>query len=313
MRIMPSVSPGARLLALFFLLASPSLLHAQTFDELGERAQGMGGAFVAVADDATAIYWNPAGLGNVWKFDAQIDLARPSGTTDLPNPGRSAFAGAAIPVLGLAYYQLHTGVPASADRQNEGTGKVHPAVLTTQNFAVSIVQTVVNRLVVGVTPRIVRGPDATVFDLDAGAMMSIGDVRVGLTARNLRQPTFFVPGQAGQTALTRQARIGGAYAPRSLPSGVYGPLSVAFDADLTKTPTPFGDRRRAAVGSEQWWGSGRVGTRAGLQWSTLGASQPAISGGLTVKLSSLAFVEGHVTKGRISRDSDWGLGLRVTF
>ena len=30
---------------------------------LGVRAQGMAGAFVAVADDATAAYWNPAGLG----------------------------------------------------------------------------------------------------------------------------------------------------------------------------------------------------------------------------------------------------------
>lgn len=28
----------------------------------GARSQGMGGAFVAIADDASAIYWNPAGL-----------------------------------------------------------------------------------------------------------------------------------------------------------------------------------------------------------------------------------------------------------
>src|SRR5579872_2550899 len=29
---------------------------------VGARALGMGGAFVAVADDATSAYWNPAGL-----------------------------------------------------------------------------------------------------------------------------------------------------------------------------------------------------------------------------------------------------------
>ncbi len=29
---------------------------------LGARAWGMGGAFIAVADDATAGFWNPAGL-----------------------------------------------------------------------------------------------------------------------------------------------------------------------------------------------------------------------------------------------------------
>ena len=30
---------------------------------VGAKARGMGGAFVSLADDATAPYWNPAGLG----------------------------------------------------------------------------------------------------------------------------------------------------------------------------------------------------------------------------------------------------------
>src|SRR5688572_12583855 len=37
----------------------------------GARPQGMGGAFVAVADDANALYWNPAGL-------TQLDTAEVS-------------------------------------------------------------------------------------------------------------------------------------------------------------------------------------------------------------------------------------------
>ncbi|MEK9149310.1 MAG: PorV/PorQ family protein, partial [Candidatus Desantisbacteria bacterium] len=32
---------------------------------IGARACGMGGAFSAIADDASAIYWNPAGLGQI--------------------------------------------------------------------------------------------------------------------------------------------------------------------------------------------------------------------------------------------------------
>ena len=35
---------------------------AQTAEVVGTRALGMGGAFVAVADDPSAVYWNPAGL-----------------------------------------------------------------------------------------------------------------------------------------------------------------------------------------------------------------------------------------------------------
>ena len=32
---------------------------------VGSRAVGMGGAFVATANDASAMYWNPAGLGRI--------------------------------------------------------------------------------------------------------------------------------------------------------------------------------------------------------------------------------------------------------
>ncbi len=39
---------------------------------VGERAQAMGNAFVAVANDASAIYWNPAGLALVKNRQAQI-------------------------------------------------------------------------------------------------------------------------------------------------------------------------------------------------------------------------------------------------
>ncbi len=35
----------------------------------GARAMGMGGAYVGVADDFSAIYWNPAGLGQIHQFE----------------------------------------------------------------------------------------------------------------------------------------------------------------------------------------------------------------------------------------------------
>lgn len=40
--------------------------------EIGSRALGMGGAFVAVANDATAIYWNPAGIARLSKSEATL-------------------------------------------------------------------------------------------------------------------------------------------------------------------------------------------------------------------------------------------------
>lgn len=48
------------LLAGTALVSSWETVSAQGFEAVGTRALGMGGAFVA--DDASAVYWNPAGL-----------------------------------------------------------------------------------------------------------------------------------------------------------------------------------------------------------------------------------------------------------
>ncbi len=67
-------------LILFFLLCS-IFAYAQldlnlgpdwNFTGVGARAAGMGGAFIGVADDATAISWNPAGLTQLDKAEASI-------------------------------------------------------------------------------------------------------------------------------------------------------------------------------------------------------------------------------------------------
>lgn len=57
-------SLGAVAFALVAKAQGPEAGDAAHFlrDGLGARAQGMGGAYVAIADDVTASYWNPAGL-----------------------------------------------------------------------------------------------------------------------------------------------------------------------------------------------------------------------------------------------------------
>lgn len=47
----------------------------------GARPLGMGSAFVAVSDDATAIYWNPAGLHRLRQRELQIQHAEQFGGT----------------------------------------------------------------------------------------------------------------------------------------------------------------------------------------------------------------------------------------
>src|SRR6186713_684030 len=50
---------------LLLALLAPCAAHAQVrFEAVGARALGMSGAFVAIADDPSAVFWNPAALVN---------------------------------------------------------------------------------------------------------------------------------------------------------------------------------------------------------------------------------------------------------
>ncbi|MBN1999798.1 hypothetical protein JW935_19740 [candidate division KSB1 bacterium] len=42
---------------------------------VGARAIGMGGAFVGIADDYSAIYWNPAGLGQIRRYEVNTGFS----------------------------------------------------------------------------------------------------------------------------------------------------------------------------------------------------------------------------------------------
>ncbi len=303
-----------RIFAVFTLLlalAFPVSAYAQKFGGIGTRAEGMGGAFVAVADDASAIYWNPAGIATGATFDLQV-----SG-----GPDESLFVGAALPVLGVAYYRTRelTGLPTvsgSPDRQTGGSGEVQLRTLTTNNFGATVVQTLAPGLVIGTTARVVNGgidnlETKTTFDFDAGVMVSAWDVRFGLTARNIREPEF--QAEDGMVRLERQFRVGAALAPRSLPTGMHGPFSIAVDADLATTPDVRGDRRTAAAGGEYWLAKGLVGVRGGVRWSTLGDARTSLSGGITARLPRSIYVEGQVTKDQESNKNEWIFGGRVTF
>ncbi len=67
-----------------FLLLIPALSFAQSSSVIfgqpntfgiGPRAIGMGGAFTAIADDASAAYWNPAGLSQISSYEISISGA----------------------------------------------------------------------------------------------------------------------------------------------------------------------------------------------------------------------------------------------
>src|SRR3990172_4909612 len=91
-------------------LVWPIPAEGQIREAVGIRAQGMGGAFVAVADDATANWWNPAGIatGALFSLTVERGETRVPGEAPRGGPaGRTGVTGFAfgIPSITLSYYR----------------------------------------------------------------------------------------------------------------------------------------------------------------------------------------------------------------
>ena len=324
---------GAALL-LLLVGRSTGVAEAQAFETVGVRALGMGGAFVAVADDATANYWNPAGLIDVF-FSGVLDVQRIDTRLD-PHPTRregasnlTTFASLASPTLGLSYYRLRSWQVARVVKGPEGRDVASLTSLVTHHGAMTVVQPLAPGLTIASVVRVVRGTAAmglgdgmgpigdllertsklpgrstTRFDLDVGVMVGSGAVKLGLVGRNLREPQFAVSDDT-VVKLTRQLRAG--LSVRPTPS-----LVVAVDVDVTTATDAAGPRRSVAVGAEQrlGWLVVRGGGRVNVEDPD---SEPVGSLGLSVEVTSGFWLDGQVTGGRHVGDRGWGMATRVGF
>jgi hypothetical protein len=288
-----------------FVHARPA--EAQPVDTVGVRAQGMGGAFTAVADDASATWWNPAGLAGGSYFSSVLEYGH------LPNPDDGTVKGISIafPALGLSYYRL----PISEMRPATSTGQgaaIRQDQGTLSELGVTVGQSLGNHFVIGSTLKVLNAGQLR-GGLDLGGMVSFGMARVGLSVRNVTEPRF---GEgANALVLKRQARAG--FALSTGPRGAIGTGAVAVDADLTTTVTAAGEQRRVAVGGEIWTTQRVLGLRGGVSRNLVGSEETLLSGGASVAFrrqrSLTSYVDGQVTGGSDETSRSWSVGLRLTF
>jgi hypothetical protein len=279
----------------------------------------MAGAFVAVADDATAVYWNPAGVGTGAIVSAVFDAGRfQMGSSERQETAAEEDTGAVLALsataFGLAYYRLGAYGTATAaepavvspDGREEVRRSVH--AITTSTVGVSLVHSLSERIIVGVTPKVMRGLGNSAVDVDAGLIAWVRRFRFGLVGRNLTTPTFGGDGGSG-VELDRELAIGGAWG-----SGWTGisRVIVSVDGDLVNRPTLTGDRRDIAAGIETWWLQQRLGLRGGLRRSTIGDPRGAVTAGISAGLTPGMLLEAHVGRGADDEHS-WSIGARMTF
>ena len=317
---------------------------AQTIESVGARAQGMAGAFVAVADDATASWWNPAGLASgqylsmVTERGRMTEPASPTADARALRTTSSTFA-IAFPALGLSYYRMRISatVPVGstgtdgANRQDQQIAGTSVRSVAISQFGTTIGQSIGDHLVIGSTLKLLRAgvasgestdgapldaadaltvPHGTRGDLDVGAMASLGHLRLGLVVKNLTKPSFD-SGGGNLVTLTRQARAGLAIS--TLRGAVQKGLTVAADADMTTTSTVVGDVRHVSAGFERWMARSKVALRAGASANTIGERRPAGSVGISVALTRALSVNASRVAGRDKSVTGWSTGVHVAF
>jgi hypothetical protein len=332
------------IVAFVVLLASastPDELVAQPLDQLGNRAAAIG-AFVAVADDASAVAWNPAGLINGPIFNVLLDFEHgqgepPSVLTATDPAGRTGtlLLAAGLPPLGISYSRSRQTElsPAVGDHPGREDRQVSARSLVTSHLGLTVLQSLADYLTIGATAKLVRGEFAardvvirswdegfdvaesleghgrTTGDVDVGALASAGRMRFGVVARNLAAPTFDDGRENGdEVTLGRHVRLGGAWA-----DGWPGNsrLIVAVDADVTRVEYPRGERRDVAAGVERWFRGQTVAVRGGLRASTVAGARPIASAGASLAVRAGTYVEVYAAGG--DRDRRWGIAGRLMY
>jgi hypothetical protein len=285
------------------LAAAGGECGAQGMEVLGVRAQGMGGAFVAVADDATATYWNPAGLarGAIVSAVAEHNFHE----SELPDDGSATFVGLSLPPIGASYYRVRSAQlpPGAADS------------FVTQNLGLTLVQSIGEHVDVAGTVRYVHGSAAlgsgdvstNTVDFDLGAIAHAGPLSVGLVARNLRRPSFDAPSHADALTLDRHVRAGVAW------QFSQSPTTLAVDVDLTKaSDAGLGDERHVAIGAEHHL-LPRLTVRGGFRVDTVNDANPAGSAGASVAVTPSIWIDAQITRGSRVADRSWGVSARFGF
>jgi hypothetical protein len=223
---------------------------------IGARAMGMGSAYVALADDPTALYWNPAGLGAV--EGSQVTVMHNEWIQDF----RQEFAGVTRSFGGSAAGVGISGFYTSEFEKRDDVGNLighfgFNDFAVTGAFAHRFPHQATGGVAVKFIREMIDQETATAVAFDLGAQMGLGHsgLRLGAAIQNLGGDAKFI---SESFPLPRTIRAGAAFQ-RAIPSLTgKGTLS----AEVRKAR---GDDSRVHVGGEFEYKE-RVALRAGAKF-----------------------------------------------
>lgn len=316
---------------------SKSGTTAATFLEIsvGASAVGMGGAFVSIANDATALHWNPAGVATLQQTNAVIVH------TDWIANTKFDYAAIALPLInfgtvGLSITSLSMGdMPVRTVDFPEGTGEYFSA--GDLAAGVSYSRQLSERFSIGVTAKYIQETiwheSASAFAMDVGTLFRtdlFGGMTIGAALSNFGTSMQMAGRDAQEFIRLNPAELG---------TNGQIPTNVAFDSWNLPLLFQFGVSTRIFDNDVYRWTlaadalhpndnyeSVNIGTeivftdllflRAGYQSLFLTDSEGGLSLGLGVSvtnilgITSLGFDYAYENMGRLESVNVFSLGVR---
>ena len=139
---------------------------------IGAKANGMGGAYSSIADDATALYWNPAGIASINEYQTYFSHTSLFADINLNFVGFVIPAGA-LGNIGLSVTTLDYGeMEVTTEYNPDGTGETFSA--GSYAFGLSLARNITEDFSIGITAKYIRedifNSSASGFAFDIGTI-----------------------------------------------------------------------------------------------------------------------------------------------
>jgi len=141
---------------------------------VGPRANAMGGAYSAVADDASSMYWNPAGIGNITSSQGIFTYTKMFADINLN------YFGVVTPVEGVGNFGVsvtalnYGDMEITTELDPEGIGTTFSS--GSYAFGISFARFITQDFVIGATVKYIRvdiyNSSASGFAIDIGTMFN---------------------------------------------------------------------------------------------------------------------------------------------
>ncbi len=157
---------------------------------VGPRAIAMGDAFVALSDDASSLYWNPAGIARINKNEVLFQTTQWVAETNL------YYLGLALPMgdlgtFGASFYNFSSGdMEETTTAQPDGTGRT----FSTSNLAIGLTYSklITDRFSVGFSIKYITETlsreNASAYAFDIGSIFTsnfLNEMKLGIVLSNL--------------------------------------------------------------------------------------------------------------------------------